>query len=245
MTGKAYIGTSGWIYKHWKDSWYKDVRPKDWLKYMTERFTALEANGTFYHLPKKETFEAWREATPKDFRFAIKAHRYLTHRKKLKEISEGIERQKKACEGLGEKLAAVVWQLPANFKANLERLEHFLTELKEWSETRHAIEFRNKTWFTKETVEMLEQSGVAVCISDAPKWPIWEIVTTDFVYVRLHGHTHLYASKYSDEQLEIWARKVKKWMRGGCDVHVYFDNDWRANAPYNAERLLNFVYGER
>src|SRR5947209_3057913 len=144
----AYIGTSGWIYKHWKDSWYKGVRPKDWLKHMTERFSALEANGTFYRLPKKETFEAWNEATPKDFRFAIKAHRYLTHRKKLKDIEEGIDRQKQATDGLGEKLAAVVWQLPANFKVNIERLESFLSELKAWSNTRHAIEFRNKTWFT-------------------------------------------------------------------------------------------------
>lgn len=240
----AYIGTSGWIYKHWRDNWYKGVRPKEYLAFMTSHFTALEANGTFYRLPKKETFEAWAAATPAEFRFAIKAHRFLTHRKRLKEIADGIRREKEATAGLGEKLAAVVWQLPSNFHANLARLDSFLQELKDWSETRHAIEFRHDSWFTDSVAERLHEAKVAVCISDAPTWPIWERVTTDLVYVRLHGHTHLYASSYSEPQILSWAEKVRRWMSDDRDVHVYFDNDWHANAPYDAEKLLRAVTGD-
>jgi uncharacterized protein YecE (DUF72 family) len=237
VAGKVYIGTSGWIYKHWKDNWYKGVRPKDYLNYMTSKFNALEANGTFYRLPKRESFEAWRANTPPDFRFAIKAHRFLTHRKKLKDVAEGIGRQKEAAGGLQEKLAVVVWQLPGNFRANVDRLRSFLADLQSWSETRHALEFRHESWFTSEVAAVLADHRIAVCISDAPKWPIWHEITTDLVYIRLHGHEYLYASPYSDEQLDSWADKIRGWRDGGCDVHVYFDNDWHANAPYDAEKL--------
>ncbi|HEY3780957.1 MAG TPA: DUF72 domain-containing protein [Fimbriimonadaceae bacterium] len=240
MKGKTYIGTSGWTYKHWRTNWYKDVRPKDFLSYSAEHFTGLEANGTFYRLTKRSTFESWRDSTPPDFRFCVKAHRYLTHRKKLKDISEGIQKQKEGTDGLGEKLAVVLWQLPANFGANIERLEEFLENLKAWDNTRHAIEFRQKSWFTEEVSRKLAEAKVAVCISDSPKWPMWETVTTDIAYVRLHGHTQLYASNYSETALEAWSWKIRKWMRSG-DVHVYFDNDALAHAPYNAVRLMEMV----
>lgn len=241
MAGKAYIGTSGWIYKHWRDGWYKGIRPKDYLAYDASKFTALEANGTFYRLPKRETFEAWAAGTPDKFRFAIKAHRFLTHRKKLKDVGEGILRQKDAASGLGSKLAAVVWQLPANFGCNLERLEQFLVDLKQWQETRHAIEFRHRSWFVPEVASLLADNNVAVCMSDAPKWPMWDQVTSDMVYVRLHGHERLYASKYTPEQLKSWAIRIQRWLNEEKNVHVYFDNDSHGHAPYDALALLDMV----
>lgn len=239
--GRPYVGTSGWQYGHWANSWYAGVKKKDWLQYMTTKLPAVEANGTFYRLPKKETFESWRRGTPEEFRFAIKAHRYLTHRKRLKEIAEGIQREKDATEGLGEKLAVVVWQLPSSFKANIPRLQGFLEELKAWDQPRHAIEFRHDSWYTKEVAAILEQNKVAVCMSDAPSWPIWKAVTTDLVYVRLHGHEYTYASQYTDEQLNEWAERCRTWLENGCDVHVYFDNDAHGHAPYDAEKLLKLV----
>jgi uncharacterized protein YecE (DUF72 family) len=238
---RAYIGTSGWQYNHWKDGWYKGVKKKDWLPFMTTKLNAVEANGTFYRLPKRETFESWKAITPQDFRFTIKAHRFLTHRKRLKEISDGITREKEAAGGLGEKLAVVVWQLPSNLQANQERLESFLQELKAWEETRHSIEFRHNSWFTDETAKKLEEARVAVCISDASKWPMWEAATTDLVYLRLHGHEYTYWSAYTDEQLESWAAKCRAWLKEGREVHAYFDNDAQGAAPYDAEKLAKLV----
>ncbi|HZH99312.1 MAG TPA: DUF72 domain-containing protein [Fimbriimonadaceae bacterium] len=243
MDAKAYIGTSGWIYNHWKNTWYAGVPRKAWLQHMTERMTALEANGTFYRLPTKESLAAWKEATPADFRFTMKAHRYLTHRKRLKDIAEGIGKQKEAAAGLGEKLSCVVWQLPSNFKRNDERLESFLEELKAWPETRHSIELRHESWFVPEVADRLTEAGVAVCMSDAAGWPMWQAVTTDLVYVRLHGHHYTYWSNYSEADLSWWADRVRLWLEEGREVHVYFDNDANSHAPYNAERLLALVGG--
>jgi uncharacterized protein YecE (DUF72 family) len=241
MRGNAYIGTSGWAYKHWKTSWYQGLPQSKWLSYCAERFTALEANGTFYRLPSKQSLQVWNEITPPEFRFAIKAHKYLTHHKKLLDIAEGIEKQKERAEGLGKKLACVVWQMPASFRLNMERLECFCREIKAWPETRHALELRHKSWFIDEVADMMSEHGLAVCISDASRWPMWERVTTDLVYIRLHGHTHTYWSAYTDEDLAPWAAKVDKWLEEGRDVHVYFDNDAAGAAPYDAERLLAMV----
>lgn len=245
MRGNAYIGTSGWVYKHWKTSWYHNLPASKWLVYSAERFTALEANGTHYRLPTKESMEKWRVATPPDFRFAVKAHRYLTHRKKLLDISEGIRRQKEPLSGLGDKLACVVWQLPPFFGVNMERLERFCEELKAWQETRHAIEFRHKSWFNDEVAALLERNGIAVCLSDAAGWPMWDRVTTDLVYIRFHGHTHTYWSAYTADELRPWATRIRAWLEEGRDVHAYFDNDANGAAPHDAETLLGMVLDSR
>jgi uncharacterized protein YecE (DUF72 family) len=146
MPGKAYIGTSGWNYKKWREDFYGDIPQKHWLRFCAERFASIEVNSTFYRLQPQSTFEKWRDETPEGFPFAIKGHRYVTHNKKLIDVEEPVIRCRDAASPLGKRLAAVVWQLPAAFKKNVERLEKFLQTLRNWKSTRHAIEFRHKTW---------------------------------------------------------------------------------------------------
>lgn len=235
---RAYIGTSGWNYDGWRESFYLGTPRKDWLRFCAERFTGIEVNATFYRLQSRATFERWRAETPRDFRFAIKANRYLTHNKKLADPRAPIALERSRAAGLGLKLAAVVWQLPHNFHKNMARLEGFARALRGWRATRHAIEFRHESWFDDEVADCLGHHRVAVCQSDAADWPIWDAVTTDMVYVRLHGHTATYASAYSESELRVWARKARRWLAEGREVHVYFDNDAFGHAPRNASRLI-------
>jgi len=223
---------------------FYDARPaKDRLAFCAERFTAIEINATHYRLQSPATFRRWRDATPPGFRFALKAHRYLTHNRKLQDPPGPIRIERDRAAALGEKLAAVLWQLPRNFHRNLERLALFARALRVWRRPRHAIEFRHPSWFDAEVAACLRAHRIAVCQSDAADWPLWDAVTTDVVYVRLHGHEVTYASNYAEADLRAWARKVRRWTREGRDVHVYFDNDAYGDAPHNAVRLLSLVRG--
>ncbi|MCL6624075.1 MAG: DUF72 domain-containing protein [Fimbriimonadales bacterium] len=238
----VYIGTSGWMYAHWKDSFYQGAPQKDWLKIASQKFTGLEVNATFYHLLNRSTFERWYSETPPEFRFAIKGNRWVTHRKRLIDVEDAILRERERAEGLGEKLAVVLWQMPRGLKKDLPRLEDFLGLLeKNWSSVRHAVEFRHKSWFDEETAEVLADRKVANVISDAKDWPLWDAVTTDLAYVRLHGHERTYYSAYSSEDLREWAGKVKQWVGENRSVHVYFDNDAGGYAQVNALELLDKV----
>ena len=241
MAGKAYIGTSGWNYKGWRHSFYGDTPQKQWLRFCAEHFTSIEVNSTFYRLQEKSTFKKWRDETPKGFPFAIKGHRYVTHNKKLLDVEKSVIRCRESASPLGKRLAAVVWQLPAFLKKDIERLEKFLRNLRHWKSTRHAIEFRDKSWFDDEVADCLERHAVAICMSDAPDWPMWDRVTTDVVYIRLHGHTRKYASSYSKPALGKWATRTQRWLEENRAVHVYFDNDAEGAAPRNALRLLEML----
>jgi uncharacterized protein YecE (DUF72 family) len=238
---RLYIGTSGWSYTGWKSGFYAEVKNKDWLRYCGERFTALEINGTFYHQPKPETFAKWHDSVPANFRFAVKAHRFLTHNKKLRPPRESIERQRDQAAPLGKKLAAVLWQMPSNLAKDLERLEAFAHQLKAWPHVAHALEFRHSSWFDEEAATLMRRLHLSVCQSDAGKWPIWDEVTSDVVYVRLHGKPFTYASNYEDDVLRKWAEKALRWRDEGRDVHVYFDNDADGHAPVNAARLIELI----
>lgn len=235
-----FIGTSGWNYDAWKHDFYDGVPKREWLRHAAERFTGLEVNATFYGLQKRSTFERWRDETPAGFGFAVKGNRYLTHSKKLLEPEEPIARERERAEGLGDKLKAVLWQLPESFHAHTDRLRAFLSALDAWP-VPHAVEFRHRSWFTPEVAGLLRDRDAAVCISDAADWPIWEAVTARIVYVRLHGHTRTYASAYSSPHLRRWARRTRRWLDEGRDVHVYFDNDREGAAPRDALRLLEQV----
>ena len=241
MAGKAYIGTSGWNYKGWRHSFYGDTPQKQWLRFCAEHFSSIEVNSTFYRLQEKSTFKKWRDETPKGFPFAIKGHRYVTHNKKLLDVEQSVIRCCESASPLGKRLAAVVWQLPAFLKKDIERLEKFLRNLRHWKSTRHAIEFRDKSWFDDEVADCLERHAVAICMSDAPDWPMWDRVTTDVVYIRLHGHTRKYASSYSKPALGKWATRTQRWLEENRAVHVYFDNDAEGAAPRNALRLLEML----
>ena len=235
---RAYVGTSGWSYDGWRNTFYGGLRRSEWLEFCAERFTGIEVNATFYRLQSKATFRRWRETTPPWFRFAMKANHFLTHNKKLIDPLPAVRLERSRAAALGRKLTVVVWQLPQHWHRNLERLERFARALHSWSEVRHAIEFRHPSWFDDEVAACLRRHHLAVCQSDAADWPLWDAVTTDLVYVRLHGSATTYASAYTDAQLRSWATRVRGWLQEGCDVHVYFDNDAFGHAPRDALRLI-------
>lgn len=238
----AWIGTSGWAYKGWRRHLYADAPMRRWLEIASRTFGALEINGSFYTQIKPATYARWRDETPDGFRFALKGHRFVTHYKRLRDCAASIELLRGQASALGDKLDAVVWQLPAQFHANAERLAGFLQDLKAWP-IRHSIEFRHASWFTDETAALLRSHNVAVCMSDAPDFPLWDAVTADFVYVRLHGHTRKYASSYSAASLARWAASTNAWLAEGRDVHVYFDNDAEGHAVRNARDLATLIHG--
>ena len=197
----------------------------------------MEINGTFYRLQDPDTLKKWFDETPDAFRFALKANRYLTHNKKLLDPEPAVVTEKNHAGALREKLTAVLWQLPGLLKKDRSRLQGFVRALQIWPEVRHAIEFRHPSWFDEETAECLAESNIAVCLSDAESWPIWDRVTSNLIYLRLHGHLRTYASSYSMPELMQWAERVDFWLAQGRDVHVYFDNDAEGNAPRNALAL--------
>lgn len=239
---QAYIGTSGWQYKPWKYHFYEGKPEREWLEYASSKFTTLEADGTFYRLQSRETYENWARRTPPGFRFAIRGHRFTTHRKRLIDAAETLKNQKEPAMGLGEKLAIVLWQLPPFMKKNVERLISFGEALRaEWPEVRHAMEFRHESWFDEEVAAVLADFHLANTISDAGKWKRWDAVTSDLVYVRLHGKPHTYWSGYEGPELDDWARKVEVWLGEGRDVYVYFDNDVQVRAPWDALGLMERV----
>jgi uncharacterized protein YecE (DUF72 family) len=236
--GRAFIGTSGWNYPAWRAAFYGDCPARLWLSFCAERFSAIEVNATFYRLQARETFARWRRATPPAFRFAIKANRYLTHNRKLNDPLPSIRLERDRARGLGEKLAVVLWQLPSNLHRDLGRLEHFARALRCWRTVRHAIEFRHESWFDEAVAACLREHRIAACQSDAADWPLWAAVTTDLVYVRLHGRPLTYASGYPAAELRRWAKKVKRWLAEGREVHLYFDNDALGRAPADALALM-------
>lgn len=242
MAGRAFIGTSGWSYDGWKNDFFEGIPRRRWLEHCADRFTGLEANGTFYKLQSGSTFKKWIERTPDDFVFAAKGHRFVTHNKKLLDADETVVTSRNNMRSFRKKLAVVVWQLPSQFSLNLDRIETFARTLsRRWTAVRHAIEFRHTSWFADEVADVLAAHDLAVCQSDAADWPMWEAVTTDLVYVRLHGHTRTYASSYSGSSLDRWAEKARGWMSEDRDVHVYFDNDAEGAAPYDAMKLIERV----
>ena len=241
MPGTIYVGTSGWTYDAWKDGFYAGIPRSAWLRYYAQQFHAVEVNATFYHQLKQSTFAKWAETTPSDFRFAIKGHRYLTHVLKLHVSREVFLRQMKAVKPLGKLLAVMLWQLPAGLKCDPLRLERFARMLDTWRDTRHALEFRHPSWFAEQTAECLRLHRLAVCQSDAADWPLWDAVTTDLVYVRLHGHRITYQSSYTARQLVDWAKRIRRWSMEGRDVHIYFDNTDAGHAPRDAQRLVSLL----
>ncbi len=242
---RALIGTSGWVYPGWREHLYAATPVRRWLEVASRTFDALEINGSFYTQIKPETYERWRTETPDDgFQFALKGHRFVTHYKRLRACDESIERLRLQSEPLGDKLAAVVWQLPATFALDLARLDDFLRALRGWSGTRHTLELRHRSWFTDDVAARMRAANVAVCMSDAPDFPMWREVTSDLVYVRLHGHTRKYASSYSVPHLQRWAADIERWIAEGRDVQVYFDNDAEGHAVRNALTLRAILDGK-
>jgi uncharacterized protein YecE (DUF72 family) len=244
-TAPVYIGTSGWSYDEWKDGFYRGVPRARWLEHYASRFDAVEVNATFYHTLRPRTLERWRERTPPGFRFSLKASRFVTHVERLEATAESLARLRAQAEALGEKLAVVLWQLPQGLERDLGRLERFARALEEWPGPRHAIEFRHASWFDEEVAGRLAARRIAIVQSHSADWPMWDAVSTDLVYVRLHGGARTYVSRYTRATLERWCRSIRAWRGQGRAVHVYFDNTARGHAVRDALALAALCAGAR
>ena len=232
-----YLGTSGWQYKHWRETFYpKTVPQKTWLEFYAERFQTVELNNSFYRLPPPQNFEAWRERTPDDFVIAVKASRYLTHIKRLKEPQQPVQVFLENAKPLKEKFGPVLVQLPPNLKIDLPSLDETLSEFTRIRpDVRVAVEFRHASWWTDETRALLERHGAALCMADRnsrPISPIWR--TADWTFLRFHEGTARPWPCYGRSSLETWAKRLASEWRSGADVFVYFNNDPRACALRDA-----------
>lgn len=279
--GTVRIGISGWTYAPWRGVFYpKGLPQKRELEYTTSQFNSLEINGTFYGMQKPDSFGDWADRAPDGFVFAVKAPRFITHIRRLRDvetplanfIASGLLR-------LGAKLGPILWQFPPNFQFDAERIEAFLELLphdteaavrygrkhdgrlkaRAWLEVdaerpmRHAFEIRNESFRTREFIDLLRKYDVALVCADTLEWPRLMDLTSDFVYCRLHGSEELYASGYDDNALDAWAARVATWAKGSepadadrvggkgrkhkRDVFVYFDNDIKVRAPFDAKAL--------
>jgi len=260
------IGISGWTYPPWRGVFF----PEDWpqrreLEYASRQVNSIEINGTFYSLQRPKSYKAWVDATPENFVFSVKANRYITHIKRLKDVeipmanffASGVLR-------LGEKLGPFLWQLPPSLRYDHDTLAAFLDLLPRdttaaaklahrhdiggkdriWMKTdkrrplRHALEIRHASFETEGFVKLLRDHAVALVVADTTgKWPLMEELTSDFMYARLHGDAEIYVSGYTKAALRHWESKVRSWTAKGRDVFVYFDNDTKVRAPFDAMSL--------
>lgn len=285
MGGTIRIGISGWRYKPWRGVFYpSDLPQRCELQYASRQFSAIEINGSFYSLQTPESYAGWYAQTPPGFMFAVKSGRFITHMRKLRVVEEPLANfLASGLFNLREKLGPILWQFPPNFKYDRARLEPFLDLLPHdtdaacrlarrrsaWMkgrtrlridatrEVRHAIEIRHESFLNPTFIELLRAHGIALVIAEtAGRWPLYEDLTANFVYIRLHGDQELYRSAYSDGALERWARRIRKWSSGrepqdarkvvGAtpptsktrDVYCFFDNtDAKLRAPFDAQAL--------
>ena len=272
---RTFIGISGYDYKPWRGVFYPDDLPaRRWLEYASGRFNSIELNGTFYSLKSPAVFERWVAATPaRDFVFAVKGGRFITHNLKLRNLERALGNFfASGVLALGRKTGPFLWQLPGTYRFDAERLDGFMRQLPRTARDaeavalrhderlrrgalvdaaanvryRHAFEVRHPSYFHGEFYALLREHRCGFVVADtAGKFPYAEEVTADFVYVRLHGSQELYASGYTDTELDEWARRIGAWRTSGHDVYVYFDNDIKVHAPYDAMRLAERVNRQR
>lgn len=280
---RARIGISGWLYPPWRGVFYPEPwRQEDELRYASRQFSTIELNASFYRLHTPQVYRGWREQTPSGFLFAVKAPRFITHTKRLKNVDDALSVF--LASGpleLREKLGPFLWQLPPSFRYDRARIEAFLATLprsgadalalarRQRRETRtddafrrrrmrHALEVRHASFLDPDFIRLARSYGVAVVVSDgARRWPMIHDVTAGFMYLRLHGERKLYGSRYSDASLDRWAKRIRAWMDGAQradeplllpggmpyrksrNVYVYFDNDTKVDAPFDAQRLIS------
>jgi uncharacterized protein YecE (DUF72 family) len=244
--GSVYIGTSGWNYKHWANGIFypPGLNQKEWLNYFYKFFNTVEINYTFYRLPSKQVFKKWQDSVPEGFRFIIKANRFITHVKRLKDPESSVRNFLENTSGLGKKLGPILFQLPPSWNVNLERLDNFLrylTSQKIIPELKAALELRNASWAVEETYNLLKTYNIALCFADWPDLIIEQPVTADFVYIRRHGPGDLYSSCYSEKDLDKNKEQIKDWLKQVKEVYVYFNNDWQGYAVKNALTLLEMM----
>jgi uncharacterized protein YecE (DUF72 family) len=260
------IGTSGWRYPPWRESFYPaGLAQRRELEYISRKVNSVEINGSFYSLQRPASYQAWAAQTPEDFVFAVKGGRFITHLKRLRDVETPLANFFASGPlALGRKLGPVLWQLPATVPFDPELLATFFDLLprtttaaaelaarrdrrldgRDWlfvdadRPLRHALEVRHPGFVEPLFLDLLREHRIALVIADtAGKFPYIEDVTADFSYLRLHGDEELYVSDYGDAALDSWAKKIRELARAAPDVYVYFDNDVHAHAPWNAIAL--------
>jgi uncharacterized protein YecE (DUF72 family) len=267
---RVYIGISGYDYKGWRGRFYPEKLPaRQWLHYASRIFNSIELNGTFYSLKSPDVFRRWADETEDDFVFAIKGGRFITHNLKLRNADTALGNfYASGVLAFGRKTGPFLWQLPATYRFDADRLDSFMRRLPRDSTEgevvarqhdarvrrgalvtatervpyRHAFEVRHPSYFTNEFYDLLRAHRCALVIADtAGRFPYAEEITAGFVYVRLHGSRELYVSGYTDAELDVWAARIDQWRLQGRDVYVYFDNDAKVHAPFDARRLAERV----
>lgn len=232
----ASIGTSGWHYDHWRGGLYPaDLPPRRWLDHYAQRFATIEINNAFYRLPERSTFENWAASVPDDFMFAVKASRYLTHVRRLREPAEPVSRLLERSAGLGAKLGPILLQLPPNLQIDLDALDAVLRSFA--AGVKVTVEFRHESWFVPDTRALLERHGSAWCLTDtggrrSPRWR-----TADWGYVRLHGGRGSPPSCYGRSALRSWAEDLAELWPDPSELFVYFNNDGHGCAVRDAHRF--------
>jgi uncharacterized protein YecE (DUF72 family) len=240
MTGSVRIGCSGWIYRHWRELFYPaKLAQHRWYAHYAETFATVELNTSFYHLPKPETFTKWRDQAPPGFHYAVKAPRFITHMKKLKECAEPVEEFLGRARNLGDALGPILYQLPPRWALNCERLEDFLALLP--PDLVHVFEFREKSWLSEEVLALLDARGAAFCAHDMPGGATPRWASGPVAYVRFHGGTGKYVGRYPDEILLGWTDWIVGQAQAGRDVWCYFNNDIHGHAIHDALTLRAMV----
>jgi uncharacterized protein YecE (DUF72 family) len=240
----VYIGTSGWSYKHWThDVFYPEGLPASrWLEHYARNFETVEINNSFYRLPAVETFKNWAQQVPAGFVFAVKASRYLTHIRRLRDPQEPVDLFFSRARHLGSRLGPVLFQLPPQFKMDAGRMRDLLEALPKKPAQRYVVEVRDRSWLELPILQLLEGFNVALCFADWREIKIDGPVTADFVYLRRHSGP--LDGNYRLEDLHRDARQIEKWRRAGRDVYVYFNNDPQGHAVQNALQLKGLLHGK-
>jgi uncharacterized protein YecE (DUF72 family) len=238
---RVLIGTSGWHYDSWRGPFFPKGLPlKSQLQFYASQFQTTELNGVFYRTPTPEAVKTWRELTGRDFVFAWKASKFITHWKRLSENSvNSLELLEDRLSHLGSKVGPILFQLPPNFKADADRLRTFFKLLSD--KRRYSFEFRDPSWYAPQILKLLADQNISLCLSDHHDAPAPWKRTADFVYVRGHGPGGRYKGHYPESTLKEWAKRIRSWKNRGIDVYIYFDNDQKSAAPADALKLRQML----
>lgn len=247
--GALRVGTSGWAYRHWPRFYPPELRPPRYLAHYATRFSTVEVNTSFYHLPLRTTYARWTEETGPEFRFALKLSRYVTHIKRLSGVKAETRLFLERAEPLGEKLGPILVQLPPQLRADPARLERFLETFRSLEEERGervrlAFEFRHESWFqSKAALAALAAHDRALVFGQSSRYPYPEAepLTARWVYLRFHGPREFCSSEYGQEGLQPWAARVARWRAEGRDVYAYFNNDVHGYAVEDAALLMQMA----
>ena len=232
---KVHIGCSGYNYKEWRGAFYpQKMAQKNWLQFYSSVFDTVEINNTFYRFPREKALNSWRDTVQPDFQFTLKGHRYITHRKKLNDISVNVGQFEELAKMLKEKLGCILWQLPPNLHRNDEKLKDFCKTLD--TSLKNVLEFRHGSWYDPEVFEILEKHDISFCAISSPELPDDLITTNKIGYLRFHGTSKdWYDHLYTEDEMKEWHAKIVKANLD--EIYIYFNNDIHANAPVNAQQL--------